>query len=113
MKIEFAARTSSITRRQFLYYSALAAGATALPSYAKPTPRKLGAGEKLRIAAVGGGGKGESDIECCLTEEIVAIADVDESMAAKSMNRCPKAKFYSDWRELLDKEHKNIDAVMV
>src|SRR5206468_7262488 len=83
------------------------------PSYPKPTPRKVGAGEKLRIGAVGGGGQGESDNECCLTEEIVAIADVDESMAAKSMNRCPKAKFYSDWRELLDKEHKNIDAVMV
>src|SRR5207249_8368577 len=98
MKIEFPARTSSITRRQFLYYSALAAGATALPSYAKPTPRKLGAGEKLRIAAVGGGGKGAEDLECCLTEHIVAIADVDESMAAKYMSRFPKAKFYLDCR---------------
>ena len=112
MKKEFTPRTGSITRRQFLYYSALAASATALPGFSA-TPRKLGAGDKLRIAAVGGGGKGESDIECCASEEIVAIADVDQNSAAKSLKRCPSAKFYFDWREMLDKEGKNIDAVMV
>ena len=53
MKIEFPARTSSITRRQFLYYSALAASAAALGA-SKTPPRKLGSGDKLRIAAVGG-----------------------------------------------------------
>ena len=83
MKKEFTPRTGSLTRRQFLYYSALAASAASLPGYSA-TPRKLGAGDKLRIAAVGGGGKGKSDIECCASEEIVAIADVDESQAADS-----------------------------
>src|SRR5712691_9047151 len=112
MKKEFTPRTGSLNRRQFLYYSALAASATALPGLSA-TPRKLGAGDKLRIAAVGGGGKGESDIECCSTEEIVAIADADESKAGASLKRCPNAKFYFDWREMLEKEEKNIDAVMV
>src|SRR2546425_769279 len=105
--------TSSLTRRQFLRYSALAAGAAALSSYGAATPRRLGAGDKLRIAAVGGGGKGQSDIECCGSEQIVAIADVDESRSADSRKRCPEAKFYFDWREMLEKEEKNIDAVMV
>ncbi len=112
MKKEFTPRTGSLTRRQFLYYSALAASATALPGFSA-TPRKLGAADKLRIAAVGGGGKGGSDIECCASEEIVAIADVDQSKAGDSLKRCPNAKFYFDWREMLEKEEKNIDAVMV
>src|SRR5438094_6939122 len=112
MKKEFTPRTGSITRRQFLYYSALAASAASLPGYSA-TARKLGASDKLRIAAVGGGGKGESDIECCSGEEIVAIADADESKAAGSLKRCPKAKFYFDWREMLEKEEKNFDAVTV
>ncbi len=112
MKKEFTPRSGSITRRQFLYYSALAASAASLPGYSA-TPRKLGAGDKLRIAAVGGGGKGKSDIECCDGEEIVAIADVDQSSAGDSLKRCPNAKFYFDWREMLEKEEKNIDAVMV
>lgn len=104
---------SPLTRRQFLQYTALAAGATALTAFPAVTPRRLGAGDKLRIAAVGGGGKGESDIECCSGEEIVAIADVDESRAGKSKERFPRAKFYFDWREMLEKEEKNIDAVTV
>src|SRR5437870_1345877 len=112
MTKRFGPRTGSLTRRQFLYYSALAASATALGA-AKTTPRKLGSGDKLRIAAVGGGGKGESDIECCSGEEIVAIADADESKAAGSLKRCPKAKFYFDWREMLEKEERNVDAVTV
>ena len=95
MKKEFTPRTGSITRRQFLYYSALAASAASLPGFSA-TPRKLGAGDKLRIAAVGGGGKGKSDIECCAGEEIVAIADVDQNSAGDSLKLCPNAKFYFD-----------------
>jgi len=107
-------QTSAFTRRRFLYYSALAAaGAATLPSYGKPRPRQLTNGDKLRIACVGGGGKGESDIRHCGTEEIVAICDADQNMATKSLKAFPNAKFYFDWREMLDKEVKNIDAVTV
>jgi len=102
-----------ISRRRFLYYSAMAASATAFSGYAKSKPRKLNANDKLRIASVGGGGKGGSDIECCAGEEIVAIADVDQNQAANSLKRCPNAKFYFDWREMLEKEGNNIDAVTV
>src|SRR2546423_1492132 len=107
---------SGLNRRQFIYYSAaMAASTSALRSLAagRPKPRVINSGEKLRIAAVGGGGKGESDIACCSTEEIVAIADVDESQAAKSIQRHPNVKFYNDWRKMLDKEENNIDAVIV
>jgi D-arabinose 1-dehydrogenase-like Zn-dependent alcohol dehydrogenase len=113
MNTQISAR-SGISRRRFLYYSVLAASATAAyTGYSKAKPRKLNPGDKLRIASVGGGGKGGSDIEYCAGEEIVAIADVDQSKAAGSLKRCPNAKFYFDWREMLEKEGKNIDAVTV
>jgi hypothetical protein len=67
----------------------------------------------LRIACVGVGGKGQSDVGCCGGEEIVALCDVDEDLAADSRKAFPKAKFYHDWRELLEKEGKHIDAVTV
>jgi hypothetical protein len=80
---------------------------------AQPRARKLTSGDKLRIACVGAGGKGQSDIECCQSEEIVALCDADEHMAESSRRLCPNAKFYFDWRECLEKEANNIDAVMV
>ena len=105
---------SAITRRRFLYYSALAtASLSTFQTYGKARPRKLAAGDKLRIACVGTGGKGRSDIQHCGTEEIIALCDADENQAVNSRKAFPNAKFYSDWREMLDKEHKNIDAVTV
>src|SRR6266511_2056796 len=93
---------SSLTRRRFLYYSALAtAGVSAFPAIGKPRPRTPGSGEKLRIACVGAGGKGRSDIRHCGTEEIVAICDADEKQAAEPRKSHPIAKFYFDWREML------------
>jgi hypothetical protein len=106
--------SSALSRRQFIYYTALAAaGAGALSGCATPRPRRLASTDKLRIAAVGAGGKGGSDIRCCSSEEIVALCDADQKMAAGSQEKHPKAKFYYDWREMLEKEAKNIDAVMV
>jgi hypothetical protein len=102
------------TRRQFLYYSALAASAAALPSIGRQSkPRVLGAGDKLRLMCVGAGGKGESDIQHCGKEEIVAICDADEHQAANTRKRFPNAKFYYDWREMFEKEGNNVDAVTV
>jgi hypothetical protein len=102
-----------LSRRQFIYYTALATGAAALTGCARMPARKLASTDKLRIAAVGAGGKGSSDIHCCSSEDIVAICDADKSMAAGSLKAHPNAKFYFDWREMLEKEHENIDAVTV
>ncbi|MBZ4043272.1 Gfo/Idh/MocA family protein [Flavobacterium hibisci] len=72
--------------------------------------------DKLSIASIGIGGKGRSDIASFERSGIANIAylcDVDTRRAADSVNAYPKAKFYKDWREMLDKEHKNFDAVSV
>jgi hypothetical protein len=108
-------RTNALNRRRFLYYSALAAaGFGALGSgCAAPSIRKLGSADKLRVACIGVGGKGRSDLHHTTTEEIVALCDVDDNQAAEARGSQPKAKFYYDWRELLEKEEKNIDAVVI
>jgi hypothetical protein len=101
---------SSVTRRQFIYYSALAASGAALTGYAKPRPRRVSPNEKLNIAGVGAGGKGGSDMRCCSDENIVALCDVNEACAAATRQKFPKARFYKDFRVMLEKE-KSIDAV--
>ena len=99
------ASPSTMNRRQFLYYSALAAGATAFTGYSAST-RKISPNEKLNIAVIGCGGKGSSDLRCCSGENIVALCDVFESDAvARARESFPQAKFYKDYRELLEKEN--------
>jgi predicted dehydrogenase len=46
-------------------------------------------------------------------QNIVAVCDVDWRHAAGTFRRYPKARQYKDWRQMLDKEDKNIDAVVV
>ena len=102
-----------LTRRRFIYTSVLATGATIItgPTFAA-APKKLSANDKLNIGAVGCNGKGSSDIRCCSTENIVALCDVDEDRAREARSRYPNARFYKDYRQMLDKE-KSLDAIDV
>ena len=104
------------SRRSFIRNSALAAaGFYIIPRHV------MGKGfiapsDKLQIAGIGVGGKGESDIWNFFQggkADIAYLCDVDERQMVTSKSRFPKAKIYKDFRELLDKEHKNIDAVSV
>ena len=69
--------------------------------------------EKLNIASIGAGGKANSDIDGCASENIVALCDVDEKQAARKFKEYEKAPKYKDFRKMLDQEGKNIDAVIV
>ena len=98
-------------RRSFLKASALAAGAAA---FGVPTLlRGQNLNSKLSIAGIGVGGKGSSDIDCCATENIFALCDVDTARAAGSVKKYPGAKFYRNYRQMLDEVGKSIDAVTV
>jgi predicted dehydrogenase len=70
---------------------------------------------KLNIAFIAAGGRGGALVNefAPLGENIVALCDVDESMAAGSFSKFPKAKRYKDFRKMLDEMHKEIDAVVV
>ena len=70
--------------------------------------------EKLNIASIGAGGRAAEDIiPCARTENIVALADPDSTRAAGMFKRFEKAQRYTDFRKMLDKEGKNIDAAII
>ncbi len=72
--------------------------------------------DKLNIAGIGVGGKGADDINHFYSggkANIAYLCDVDDRQAADSIKKFPQAKYYKDFREMLDKEAKNIDAVSV
>ncbi|MEO8854958.1 MAG: Gfo/Idh/MocA family oxidoreductase [Ginsengibacter sp.] len=107
---------SSPSRREFIRNASLAAASFYI------VPRHvLGRGfvapsDKLLIAGVGAGGKGGDDQRHFAKTgkaEIAFLCDVDERQAVQNRKLFPKAKFYHDWREMFEKEHKNFDAVDV
>ena len=107
----------AITRRYF-FYGSLLAGAVPAVGFGS-TPSLKGAGykspnEKLNFASIGAGGQAASNISAAApTENIVALCDVDDRRAANMYTRFDKAPRYKDFRQMLDKEGKNIDAVIV
>jgi len=116
---------SKITRRAFLAAATTTAVLTASgrafgekPNTARVVPRKLSPNEKMNVAAIGAGGKGQSDILSCKRENIVALCDVDWDRAAETAYRLEKDpenkgfKKYDDFRKMLE-EMPEIDAVTI
>jgi predicted dehydrogenase len=102
--------TPTVTRRQFTSTAALAAlSAAIVPSQVlgQDAPSN-----KLNLACIGIGGMGGSNLKACATENIVALCDVDEEYAAKTRALYPAARYYLDYRELLEKE-KDLDGVII
>lgn len=108
---------SNKSRRDFLRTGAVAtAGFFIVPRHVLGGPGYIAPSDRLNIAGIGAGGKGASDLaEFAKSPKvnIVAMCDVDEAQAAGSVKRFSKAKFYYDYREMLEKEKNNIDAVSV
>ncbi len=108
----------TLSRRRFLRSSIAAAALAAVPSASMIVPRRvLGRGptppsDKLAIAGIGIGGMGAANLKALEEEAIVALCDVDPGYAAATVKRYPKARFYTDYRALLDKE-KGVDAVVI
>lgn len=106
-----------ISRRKFLATSALTSAglaATSASSYANI----VGSNTKLNIACVGIGNRGEQiidEFEKTGLVNVVVLCDVDMGAphTTKIMNQYPKAKRFQDFRQMLDKAHKEFDAVIV
>ena len=108
---------STTNRRDFIKTSAIAAAAFMIvPRHVLGGPGYLAPSDRLIIAGIGVGGKGQSDIAMFAKSgkaDIAYLCDVDDRRAATSVKNFPKAKYYKDYREMLDKEHKNFDAVSI
>ncbi|MDQ6758490.1 MAG: Gfo/Idh/MocA family oxidoreductase [Acidobacteriota bacterium] len=107
---------SGVSRRYFFFGSLLAGAVPSVGFGSSVSLKALGyksPNEKLNIASIGAGGKAASDITGCETENIVALCDPDSKRAAAMFQKHEKAPKYTDFRKMLDKEEKNIDAVIV
>jgi predicted dehydrogenase len=88
-------------------------------STGQPYSKEEIAEREARMAArtqQGGGqrpqGQPQREREPVRLANIYALCDVDTAFAAHVIKGYPKAKVYTDWRQMLDKE-KEIDAVMI
>jgi predicted dehydrogenase len=110
-------KTNTFNRRQFLNRTALTAGAITLSF--PYVGRVLGANERINVACVGVGGKGDSDSSDAAScgGNIVAICDVDKNTldhkAEQFSGKFPGLKKFQDYRKMLDEVGKDIDAVTV
>lgn len=114
------------TRRDFLKTLSLASAGVALGSGSVLNGMPLGAGrasgkvkgEKVKIAYIGIGNRGEQIIQDFARTnmvEVVALCDVDMGAAhtRKVMGMYPKAKRFKDFRKLFDEAGKEFDAVAI
>jgi predicted dehydrogenase len=112
-----------LTRRELLKKATLAGGLAALGGVwteadahaAATAPRSPN--EKLDVACIGVGGQGASDLREIAGDgsrvNIVALCDVNDEAAANSYKRFPDARTYRDFRRMLDRERRNVDAVVI
>lgn len=99
--------SSRMNRRHFLLSTAAAAAAAS-------TARSAQAQERVRVGIIGVAGRGEgnlNDVDKSGLADIVALCDVDQDRAARARKRFPKARFYEDYRRLI--EQKDIQAILI
>ena len=107
--------TQRVSRRSFLRRTAVAGTAgVVLPGFLQKASRAgTSPNEKLNIAMVGCGGRARGNLAGIRSENIVALCDVDQNQAKATYGEYPDVPKFSDWRKMLDKMDKQIDAVVV
>jgi predicted dehydrogenase len=98
------------TRRNFIKQAAL--GTAAFMAY--PTARVLGANERIRLAMIGVGLRGQELLKQTLTlpnAQVVAVADVYTRRFDEARKISPGLQTVNDYRRILDM--KDIDGVLV
>ena len=115
----------SLSRREFLERSMMAAAAAAVPgaagltAQASPLRAKAGPNEMLRIAVCGVKGRGLEHVgqwSKMKDVQVAAIVDIDENVIHDAMSRIEKnagnkPAYFQDFRKML--EDKSIDAVSI
>jgi hypothetical protein len=107
-----------VSRRRFFFMGSLFAGVVPAAGFGSvPSLRALGYRpyyDKLNVAAIGCGGQGGAILnDAARTENIVALCDVDDARAAANFTKFEGRPKFKDYREMLDQQGKNIDAVTI
>ena len=110
--------TKEISRRSFLKAgTAAAVGLSMAPGMMAKKKNKAEdtapLNRKLKILAVGIGGRGSSVLKGLETEDIIGLCDVDWKYAMPVFERYPKAKRYNDYKVMFAELLDEADAVMV
>ncbi|MCI0358272.1 MAG: Gfo/Idh/MocA family oxidoreductase [Planctomycetaceae bacterium] len=101
------------SRRQFLAQAA--AAGISLPFFVR-TLRSAPPSEAVRHASFGAAGMAAADHQAIAGHPSVklrCVVDVDAERGEKVKDRFPDVIVYRDWRQMLDKEAKNLDSVNV
>lgn len=116
--------TVMTTRRDFLKQMGVAAAGLGLAPLSSLAARPAGAnnakdskGDKVKIAFIGIGNRGEQNVtefERTGMIEVTALCDVDlkGKQTQKVLGKYPKAKLFTDYREMFEKYSQNFDAVV-
>ena len=104
----------SITRREALRRLALgAAGALAFPAIVRSRDGGPAANDRINLAFIGVGGKGEEPALGLGAQNYVAFCDVDPNRAAKAYLQFPSVPQFRDFRVMFDQLGKQIDALII
>ena len=103
---------NTLNRRHFLKGAAVVSASTVLPHFAIGSSSPS-ANSKLNVAVIGAGGRGRASINALVDENFVAFCDVDDVTAAGTYTDFPEVPRFKDFREMLDKKDKEIDAVVI
>jgi predicted dehydrogenase len=99
-------------RRDFLKQTALAGVGFWAAGGLRAAAAARSPNDKLNLALIGVGGRGWANLNSVKSENIVALADVDDNNLARAAAACPAARTYHDFRKLLDAA-RDVDAVVV
>jgi predicted dehydrogenase len=72
--------------------------------------------DQFRLGAFGAGGMAYVTFDVFLRHpkvKLICVAEVDSAQLKQQKVRAPDARVYEDWRQMLAKEHRNLDAVCV
>ena len=106
--------SKQISRRHFIGMTAATTGMfTVVPGYAVSGLGHVAPSDKLNIAGIGIGSKGNVNLNNMKSENIVALCDIDRQYAAKCFDAFPGAKQYVDYRKMFDEMSKSIDGVVI
>jgi predicted dehydrogenase len=112
-------KKAGVTRRAFLGTVGATAGLLVIQRHVlgATSVEGLAPSDRISLAIIGCGGRGAENIGDLrnqkMTQNIVALCDVDQARSGKTFAEFPQAKAYKDFRKMLDEMDKSIDAVLV
>jgi predicted dehydrogenase len=105
-----------LNRRQFFKRTAAVGALVAGAGYHTSTQaaESKSVNESIAFACVGFGGKGKEDFaDAGKHGDLIAICDIDDKQLDNASKKFPEAARFTDYRRMLDRLHKSIDAVVI